>query len=61
MPLFKIISDFKPTGDQPGAISKLVSGLEDNYKEQILLGATGSGKTFTMACVIEKVQKPTLV
>ncbi|MFL2764403.1 MAG: excinuclease ABC subunit UvrB [Dehalococcoidia bacterium] len=61
MPLFKIISDFKPTGDQPGAISKLVSGLEDNYKEQILLGTTGSGKTFTMACVIEKVQKPTLV
>jgi len=61
MPLFKIISDFYPTGDQPDAISKLVSGVNNNFREQVLLGTTGSGKTFTMACVIEKVQKPTLV
>ena len=61
MPNFKIKSDFHPTGDQPDAILRLVSGLNNNLKEQILLGATGSGKTFTMACVIEKVQKPTLV
>ncbi len=58
---FKLISDFKPTGDQPKAIKKLTKGLLANYKHQVLLGVTGSGKTFTMANVIEKVQKPTLV
>jgi len=58
---FKLVSDFKPTGDQPEAIEKLVSGIEKGYKFQTLLGVTGSGKTFTMANVIGKVQKPTLV
>jgi len=58
---FKLVSDFKPTGDQPKAIEKLTKGLLDKYKHQVLLGVTGSGKTFTMANVIEKVQKPTLV
>ena len=58
---FKIISDFKPTGDQPQAIEKLVSGLNKGEKHQVLLGVTGSGKTFTIANVIEKVQRPTLV
>src|SRR6202142_451606 len=58
---FKLVSDFKPTGDQPQAIKKLVNGLEKDYKNQVLLGVTGSGKTFTMANVIEKIQKPTLV
>ncbi len=58
---FKLVSDFKPTGDQPQAIEKLTKGLLNNYKNQVLLGVTGSGKTFTMANVIEKVQKPTLV
>ncbi|TJX15246.1 excinuclease ABC subunit UvrB [Tissierella creatinini] len=58
---FKIESTYKPTGDQPQAIDKLVQGLNNNLKHQVLLGVTGSGKTFTMANVIEKVQKPTLV
>lgn len=58
---FKIKSDFKPTGDQPEAINKLVAGLKSNMKYQTLLGVTGSGKTFTMANIIERVQKPTLV
>ncbi|MDA1337812.1 MAG: excinuclease ABC subunit UvrB [bacterium] len=58
---FKLIADFKPTGDQPDAIEKLVDGLNSNIKDQVLLGVTGSGKTFTLANVIEKVQKPTLV
>ncbi|WP_452221909.1 excinuclease ABC subunit UvrB [Lacinutrix salivirga] len=58
---FKIESDFKPTGDQPQAIKQLVDGLNTNEKYQTLLGVTGSGKTFTMANVIEEVQKPTLV
>lgn len=58
---FKIISDFKPTGDQPQAIDKLTEGLNKGIKHQTLLGVTGSGKTFTMANVIERVQKPTLV
>jgi len=61
MPEFKIVSDYKPCGDQPEAIDKLVNGLNMNYKHQTLLGVTGSGKTFTMANVIERVQKPTLV
>ncbi|MFA6918234.1 MAG: excinuclease ABC subunit UvrB, partial [Candidatus Gracilibacteria bacterium] len=58
---FKLVSDFKPTGDQPQAIKKLVKNIEKNVRHQVLLGVTGSGKTFTMANVIEKVQKPTLV
>jgi excinuclease ABC subunit B len=61
MPDFKIRSDYKPCGDQPQAIEKLVHGLNRNYTHQTLLGVTGSGKTFTMANVIERVQKPTLV
>lgn len=58
---FKINSKFKPTGDQPEAIESLVSGINKGEKFQTLLGVTGSGKTFTMANIIEKVQKPTLV
>ena len=61
MPEFKLVSDFKPTGDQPQAIEKLAEGIIRGYKHQTLLGVTGSGKTFTMAGVIERVQKPTLV
>ena len=58
---FVIQSNFKPTGDQPEAIDKLTEGLECGDKHQTLLGVTGSGKTFTMANIIERVQKPTLV
>ena len=58
---FKIISDFKPAGDQKQAIDSLVDGLNQNLKHQTLLGITGSGKTFTMANIIERVQKPTLI
>ncbi|MDP2638449.1 MAG: excinuclease ABC subunit UvrB [Candidatus Levybacteria bacterium] len=58
---FKLVSNFKPTGDQPQAIKKLVKNLENNVKNQVLLGVTGSGKTFTMANVIQKVQRPTLI
>ena len=58
---FKLVSDFKPTGDQPEAIGTLVENINNNVRNQVLLGVTGSGKTFTMANVIEKVQKPTLV
>ena len=58
---FKIESNYKPTGDQPQAIDRLVEGLNKDLKHQVLLGVTGSGKTFTMANIIEKVQKPTLV
>lgn len=58
---FNVQSDYKPTGDQPSAIKQLVSGIESNEKYQTLLGVTGSGKTFTMANVIEEVQRPTLV
>ena len=58
---FKIHSEYKPTGDQPQAIDKLAEGIKKGYKHQNLLGVTGSGKTFTMANVIERVQKPTLV
>jgi excinuclease ABC subunit B len=62
MPMsFELISDFIPTGDQPEAIRQLVEGLEMGMKHQVLLGVTGSGKTFTMANVIQKVQRPTLV
>jgi excinuclease ABC subunit B len=59
--MFKISSKFKPSGDQPQAIQKLIKGIKDNKKYQTLLGVTGSGKTFTMANVIERIQKPTLV
>lgn len=58
---FKLKSAYKPTGDQPQAIDKLIKGLQKNYGKQTLLGVTGSGKTFTMANVIEKMQRPTLV
>src|SRR3989338_8873654 len=58
---FKLKSPFKPTGDQPQAIEHLAEGIIKGYKDQVLLGVTGSGKTFTMANVIEQVQKPTLV
>ena len=58
---FKLVSDFKPTGDQPQAIEKLTKGLKENKENQVLLGVTGSGKTFTMANVIQNVQKPTLI
>ena len=58
---FKLNSQYKPLGDQPKAIDALVDGINNNVRNQTLLGVTGSGKTFTMANVIEKVQKPTLV
>jgi excinuclease ABC subunit B len=61
MPDFKLVSDFAPTGDQPQAIDALVDGLSRDYKHQTLLGVTGSGKTFTMASVVARVQRPTLV
>ena len=59
--MFKLHSKFKPTGDQPEAIQKLVDGINKNEKSQVLMGVTGSGKTFTVANVIQKVNKPTLV
>ena len=61
MPEFKVVSPFQPSGDQPQAIEALAMGVENGLTEQTLLGVTGSGKTFTMAKVIEKVQRPTLV
>ncbi len=61
MAKFELHSKFKPRGDQPEAIDKLVAGIEDGLRTQVLLGVTGSGKTFTMANVIERVQRPTLV
>ncbi len=61
MDKFQLVSDFKPSGDQPEAITKLVQGVEYGLREQTLLGVTGSGKTFTMASVIEKLNRPTLV
>ena len=59
--MFKLVSDYKPTGDQPQAIKKLVDGINKGYNEQTLLGVTGSGKTFTMANIISKLNRPTLV
>ena len=59
--LFKLVSKYKPSGDQPDAINSLVKGINEGKKEQVLLGATGTGKTFTIANVIEKTGKPTLV
>jgi excinuclease ABC subunit B len=61
MPPFQVVSEFQPTGDQPQAISKLSQGIRDEMTHQVLLGVTGSGKTFTMAKVIEEVQKPALI
>ena len=61
MPEFKIVSDFKMTGDQPQAVDELVQGLNANMRSQTLLGVTGSGKTFTMANIVERVQRPALV
>ena len=59
--MFKLVSEFEPTGDQPQAIEKLIEGIEKGYRFQTLLGVTGSGKTFTMANVIARVNRPTLV
>ena len=58
---FKLKSKYKPTGDQPAAIDELVKSIESGNREQTLLGVTGSGKTFTMANIIERTQRPTLV
>ena len=59
--MFKLVSNYKSTGDQPKAIEKLVNGIKKGEKYQTLLGVTGSGKTFTMANVIKEVNKPTLI
>ncbi len=61
MPPFKVESEYRPTGDQPQAIAKLTHGVNEKMHHQVLLGVTGSGKTYTMAKVIEEVQKPTLI
>lgn len=61
MAKFKLVSDYQPLGDQPQAIKQLVAGLDDGQRDQTLLGVTGSGKTFTMANIINKVQRPTLI
>jgi excinuclease ABC subunit B len=61
MPPLQVVSPFQPTGDQPKAIAELVEGIEKGYKQQVLLGATGTGKTFAIAQIIEKTQKPTLI
>ncbi|MEK7582725.1 MAG: DEAD/DEAH box helicase family protein, partial [Patescibacteria group bacterium] len=59
--MFKLVSRYKPAGDQPEAIEKLTQGLKKGKKHQVLLGVTGSGKTFTMAHVIANYEKPTLI
>ena len=61
MSKFQVVSEYQPAGDQPEAIAALAAGIENGLDEQTLLGVTGSGKTFTMAKVIEAVQRPTLV
>ena len=61
MPEFRVVSEYQPSGDQPEAIDALASGVENGLEEQVLLGVTGSGKTYTMAKVIERLQRPTLV
>ena len=61
MPDFEIVSDFRPTGDQPAAVDHLVEGLEKGQRYQTMMGVTGSGKTFTMANIVERIQRPTLV
>ncbi len=58
---FKIVSDFSPAGDQPQAISKLVEGINSGLLNQTLLGVTGSGKTFTVANVIQQLQRPAII
>ncbi len=58
---FKLHSSYQPKGDQPQAIDTLVRGLSEGFKDQVLLGITGSGKTFSIASVIERTQRPTLV
>lgn len=58
---FKLVSEYKPTGDQPEAIEQLINGILNGEQYQILMGATGTGKTFTMANVIAQLQRPTLV
>ena len=60
MPKFELVSKYQPTGDQPAAIEQLTAGLNANVREQTLLGVTGSGKTFTMANVIQNYGRPTL-
>lgn len=59
--LFELVSNYQPQGDQPKAITELVKGIHEGKKQQVLLGATGTGKTFTISNVIAKVNKPTLV
>ncbi len=59
--MFKLVAPFEPSGDQPEAIKQLSEGLENGRKEQVLKGVTGSGKTFTMANLIQQVNKPTLI
>ena len=61
MPDFKNVSDFEATGDQPQAIDQLLAGLSAGDPHQVMLGVTGSGKTFSMACIIERAQRPALV
>src|ERR1700690_3656670 len=61
MPSFNLVSSFKPSGDQPAAIEEIVRGIQSRAPHQVLLGVTGSGKTFTAANVIAQIQKPTLV
>ena len=61
MPDFQVVSEYRPAGDQPEAIKTLARGVEMGLQEQTLLGVTGSGKTFTMAKTIERIQRPTLV
>ena len=61
MGVFKVVSEYEPSGDQPQAIDMLAEGIENGLRSQVLLGVTGSGKTYTMAKVIEKIQRPTLV
>ena len=61
MPKFEVVSPYQPSGDQPEAIDALAAGIENGLKEQVLLGVTGSGKTFTMANAIQQLQKSTLI
>ena len=58
---FELVSQYRPTGDQPEAIQQLVNGVNNGKKLQVLLGATGTGKTFTMANIIQQVQRPALI
>ena len=61
MPEFKLVSEFSPAGDQPKAIEQLVGGIGQGHRAQTLLGATGTGKTYTVAAIIEKLQRPSLI